>query len=320
MNDSRASTSTIALEPETATIGSNVTVVSDSAASGGKAVNFGGKIVWKADASAPMEAEWSSLGTHTECAVVTMPGQTSQRFSQVAETNPSPTGRFYRGNILNADNCYNSRAELGQGNPVKTFTDGTGDRIFREGEDRWISFAHRLAPNYPINNTKWALLHQWKQTATYGGPYGNPILSMNAYNGKYRMWGPGYSELNEQNPPTGQFGSWGVDFAMNPSLDSWHLFTMHVKWSPDPSKGYVELFGNLSDGKGWRTLITGRNVATMKINDEGGSGEPIPTYARTGIYRNETYIDNTYLDISGYTVGTTRSTTESNAFRAEFQP
>jgi hypothetical protein len=280
-----------------------------------------GSVVWRADGGGALEDDWGSLATATECSVVTKAGQTSERVSRLAGADsPSPVGRFYRAQVKPTDVCYGSRAELGQGNPVKPFSDGTGDRLFREGEDHWISFASRLAPNYPINASRWSLIFQWKQTAKYGGPDGNPILSMVAYNGKYRMWGPGFSELNQQNPPTGAYGSWEQDFATNPSLDQWHLFTMHVKWSPDPTKGYVELLGDLADGRGWRTLISGRNVATMKINDSGGNGETIPNHARAGIYRDERHATDTFLDVASYTVATTRQAAEATAFRPELRP
>ncbi len=280
-----------------------------------------GVVVWRADTSLPLEQEWASLGTATECAVITRTAQTSQRISRLTDaSSPSPTGRLYRATVLGGDVCYGSRAELGQGNPVKTFTDGTGDRLFRAGADHWISFAHRLAPSYPVDDSRWSLIHQWKQTAAYGGPDGNPVLSMLAFRGRYRMWGPGYSELHGQNPPTGAYGSWGVDFAVAPTVGRWHLFTMHVVWSPDPAVGYVELLGDLGDGQGWRTLITGRHVATMKINDSGGAGETIPTHARIGNYRDDTYTVSTAVDYAGYTVATTRAAAEASAFRTELRP
>lgn len=275
-----------------------------------------GSVVWQADASRPIEQEWGAVSTAAECAVVTVPGFRSARIAQVTTADsPSPTGRFYRATVAGADRCYGARAEMANGNPVRQFDDGTGERLFLEGQESWISFASRLAPDYPIDGRSWSLIHQWKQTAKYGGPDGNPVLSLVAYGGKYRMWGPGYSELHQQNPPTGAYGSWGADVASNPSLDQWHLFTMHVRWSPDPAKGYVALYGDLADGQGWRTLISGRNVSTMKVNDSGGSGETIPTHARAGIYRSESYTEGTHVDVAGYTVATSRAAAEAGAFR-----
>lgn len=278
-----------------------------------------GRLVWAGDASRPVEEEWASLATATECAVVTRPGQQSQRVAQLPDaSSPSPTGRLYRLEVRASDECYSQRAELGQGNPVKRFSEG--DRLFREGESRWISFAHRLPASYPLGEAKWSLLHQWKQTASFGGEKGYPILSMTAYRDRYRLWGPGWSELQEQNPPTGAYGSWGVDFAQSPSKERWHLFSMHVVWSPDPAVGYVALYGDLADGRGWRTLVPGRHVATMKRNDEGGAGEAIPVHARTGVYRDGDHTGDTSLDVAGYAVGSTRTASEARAFRPELRP
>ena len=280
-----------------------------------------GDVVWRADGSRPLHEEWASLATEPDCGVSTSTAQGSARVRLVDDpTSPSPLGRYYRIAVRTDDRCYGSRAEVAQGNPVSAPQEGRPDRLFRQGEERWISFAHRLADDYPLHDRGWSLVHQWKQTASHGGENGYPVLSFVASDGVYRMWGPGYSEREQENPPTGRHGSWGQDFSSDPSLGSWHLFTLHCRWSPDPEVGFVELHGDLGDGRGWRTLVPRVQVATMKLDDVDGSGDPIPVHARMGIYRDEDVPGGTHVDYAGYTVARTRQAAERAAFRADLRP
>jgi Polysaccharide lyase len=265
-------------------------------------------VVWKADASQPLWDEWASLGTQTECAVVTAPGQRSRRISVVtAGTSPSPTGKFYETRIRNGDDCSGSRSELGQGNPVKWT-----NRLFFSGQDRWMSWAMRLGRNFPTRTPAWQLVAQWKQTAAYpGGSDGSPIFEMDVFGGRWKINHASWDPTDQWNPAKGAHADY---FGGSPVTGRWMKFTMHVVFSADQHVGVFELFGDMGDGRGWRTLVPFEHTPTLK-RDVGGTWHPIPDHVRLGIYRDSAaYSANTYADYAGFTVATTRAAAERRAF------
>lgn len=263
--------------------------------------------MWKADASRPLASEWAEFSTQGQCGVLTAPGRISQRVSVVDDgTSPSPTGRFYRISIRGTDNCWGSRSELGQGNPVKWT-----DRLFFNGQAVWMSWAVRLARGFPIFSNAWQAVAQWKQTAAYpGGSGGSPIFELDVFNGR---WSINHTSWD----PTDQFdraeGSHREYFA-RAVTGRWVKFTLHVVFSADPAVGVFELFGDMADGRGWRTLVRFEHTATLK-RDVGGTGLPIPDHLRLGIYRDPAaYSANTHVDDAGFTVATTRAAAQASAF------
>jgi hypothetical protein len=270
-------------------------------------------VTWKADAGQPLASEWASLSTQTECAVVTKTGQTSQRVSQVSDSSsPSPTRKEYRTKVVNGDNCYGERSELGQGNPVKDPA-----RLFQNGQDRWISFAVRLAPNFQTNVSRWQTLVQLKQTSGYGGEDGSPVLAMEQWGGNWRINHTSGDERDQWNSAKGAHSH-----AFAPAVAGrWVRYTMHVVFSPSQSTGLFALYGDMGDGRGMRTLVAPEHTPTLKL-DTVGSGsrsatnKPIPSHVRMGIYRDPTgYSANTYADYAGFTAASTRAEAERSAFR-----
>lgn len=57
----------------------------------------------------------------------------------------------------------------------------------------------------------------------------------------------------------------------------WHKFVYHVKWSPDPSVGFIELF---YDGQ---LVLPKTNVRTMA----GTVANPVENYVKQGLYKSE---------------------------------
>jgi hypothetical protein len=268
--------------------------------------------VWTADASQPMGSEWASLATQTECGIATTAQQTSKRVSVVSDTSsPSPTGRYYRTSITDGDICYSERSEIAQGNPVKWT-----DRLFSNGQDRWISFAVRLAPNFPTNAARWQTLAQWKQTSQYGGEDGSPVLAMEQWGGQWRINHTSWDERDQWNASQGSHSH-----AFAPAVAGrWVKFSMHVVFAASKSSGVFELYGDMGDGRGWRTLVPFERTPTLKLDTVGTSraatNTPIPSHTRIGIYRDAaSYSANTYADYAGFNAATTRAAAEANAFK-----
>jgi len=91
----------------------------------------------------------------------------------------------------------------------------------------------------------------------------------------------------------------------------WVKLTLHVKFSADPAVGFVEIFGDLGDGLGMRTLAPLRKRATMKYLN----GVMDPMHLRVGISRDPVVQATSRVWIDGVTVATTRATAEANAFK-----
>jgi hypothetical protein len=106
-----------------------------------------------------------------------------------------------------------TRAEL-----VKMTHEAAGSEYFY----RWSVM---FAPNYP-SSEKWQLFTQWH----HDGPSGSPPLEM--YVNGERMYL--------------RAGGTNGDVLWSKPLQRgvWQDFILHVKWSPDPTQGFVELYRN----------------------------------------------------------------------------
>ncbi|MCW3016618.1 MAG: putative lipoprotein [Solirubrobacterales bacterium] len=189
------------------------------------------------------------------------------------------------------------RSELGMGNPTRS---DMQDRLFQRGQERWISWASRLGTDWNTNPGTWQLTNQWKQL----GGLGSPILSMEQTGGVFRM-DRTTSDPNNQ---------WPSGFQSNvtvcPAVQTgrWYKWTLHIKFDPSASVGFVEWFGDCGSGGPLTTILAKRFQSTQKISN----GQPVTSQARIGIYRNTMSTGST-LWIDAYNVATTRALAEYNA-------
>jgi hypothetical protein len=260
-------------------------------AEGGSA---GGKVLWRADGEHAFDQEWASVSTHNHCALPLSAGTFDGRFARVSAPVAQGAGA-YRSRVVDGDECYGERSEVGQGNPTRS---SFSDRLFREGEERWISWQMRLGANFPVNARSWQVVAQWKQL----GALGVPVLSMEARSGRWQF---------HANPADPNATSGYKTFALGPAaVERWTRFSLRVKFSPDATVGFIELHGDLADGKGMRQLIARTHTATMKIN----GGQTINSHARLGIYRDPAISGTSDVYYDGYTVATARAAAEAKAF------
>jgi hypothetical protein len=255
-----------------------------------KPAKASGAVMWNAGAEKPLYQEWAELSTQDHCAVVTYPGITSTRISRV--THPVARGTYaYRAFLKDGDKCFNERAEMGQGNPTRS---GMGDRLFRPGEERWISFYVRPSPSVPLHPGTWQLLMQIKQI----GRLGSPIMELDIDRGQWMF-------RRTTNDPNNQFPSgFRRSFALGPAkTNKWAHFLMHVYFSSNPRVGYVRIDCNVADGQGMHNCLPFTRMATMKRNN----GQTVNDHARLGIYRDSRINGNAVAFYDGYTVARTRN-------------
>jgi hypothetical protein len=211
---------------------------------------------------------------------------------------PAAQGRFaYAITVAHGDDCDGERAELGDGNPTRA---GFEDRLFHEGDERWISFQVRLGDNFDVKVDTWRVIMQLHQP---GGELGPPPLALQVTNGDFVLY---KGDANVESGST--IPMWEAPARTG----RWVRFSLHVKFSADPRVGFVELWGNPGGGS-VVPLLARTPTYTMK-KDAGGVA--VPLHARIGIYRNPGGgfgTETAYFD--GFTVATSRAAAEANAFR-----
>jgi hypothetical protein len=254
-----------------------------------------GNVVWKADAESSMSAEWASNSS-------TPPKPDPTRIAQ--STFRAQGQRSYRFEMRNGDDSYGERAELGQGMPM---TSAYQNRWFRPGEERWIAMQYYFPADWPTDDT-WQSVFQIKPVDGGGG---GPNLGFDAgrnrlmFAGNNNVWGSTAGNLFDGIGPL-PGGSYPL------VRGSWIKLTWHVVFSANPSVGSLEVFGDLADGKGMRTLVPRRPRATMKYL--GSTMDP--AHLRVGIYRDPDMTKTQSLYVDGITVATSRVAAEANAYAA----
>jgi hypothetical protein len=270
------------------------TVVASSPGSSAPA----GNVLWKADAESSMAAEWASSSSIPKAASPPSPDPT--RIGQ--STFRAQGKRSYRFEMRNGDDSYGERAELGQGMPT---TSAYQNRWFRAGDERWIAMQYYFPADWPTDDT-WQSVFQIKPVDGGGG---GPNLGFDAgrnrlmFAGNNNVWGSTAGNLYDGIGPL-PGGSYPL------VRGSWIKVTWHVVFSANPSVGSLEVFGDLADGKGMRTLVPRRPRATMKFL--GSTMDP--AHLRVGIYRDPGMTATQSLYVDGVTVATTRAAAEANAY------
>src|SRR4051794_8698828 len=186
-------------------------------------------------------------------------------------------------------------------NPTKTMPDGK-DRLFREGQDVWISWQMYLPSNFALDKAS-NTIAQWKQAAGLG----NPALCMDGSANAWRLFRAGDITGNS-----------GLIASFPAAKNVWARHTLHIKFSPNPAVGFVEWYGDNGDGKGMRTILPKYMTWTMKRDGSSngnplGAGKALPSHTRLGLYR-AVYNQDSDLYADGYTVATARSAAEAHAF------
>jgi hypothetical protein len=246
-------------------------LVAGGASSAGTAVTA----PWRADAERPIAEQWASIATEDHCAVVAASLRADARVMRVR--SPRAQGAYaYAFHVRDGDRCYGERAELGQALPSRSGF--TAPRLFREGDDRWISFVVLLGLDFPVHTSHWNLIAQWKQLAVPNRAGCCPVLALEVHDGRYHL------DHEGRNLWTGPQAVRG----------RWTRLTLHVHFSADPALGSVEMFG-----AGGRRLMRPKRISTLAL---GTDGAPVPSAARIGIYRDPAIPGDAHDYFDDYTV------------------
>jgi len=103
-------------------------------------------LLWKGDAESTMAAEWASSSSLPVASSPPNPDPT-----RIAQTTTAAQGlRSYKFEVRDGDNSYGERAELAQGMPAIS---SYANRLFRAGEERWISLQYYFPGDWSSDNT-----------------------------------------------------------------------------------------------------------------------------------------------------------------------
>jgi hypothetical protein len=231
-------------------------------------------------AERPWNQEWASWS----CA-------DASRVQEV--TSPAAQGRkAYELTVHDGDNSWGERCELGQGNPSRS-----SFPLFKNGDDRWISFSVYLPDNYPINTHDWNVMFQIHQE----GDGGCPPIALSVQDGEFKLFNSSrrtyvLNTVEKWNGPA--------------QLNRWTKFTIHMVNSPDDDKGFVELYSDLG-GQGMQQVLPRTYMHTMTARSDGSA---MINHARVGIYRNPAIQGTTSIYFDGFTIATDRESAEASAF------
>jgi hypothetical protein len=248
---------------------------------GASTASASASVLWTANAERPWNQEWANYSC--------------QDASRVQEIDDAAQGSHaYRISVQDGDDSYGERCELGQANPTRA-----NFPLFHEGDERWISYQMRLGDDVNTAPDSWFVVMQLKQL----GGLGTPAVSM----------GINRDKLILMNSDTNHDSSGCNWWWQGPAYKNrWLKFTYHIKFSPDDSVGYIELYGDMGDGQGMHQLMARTYMHTQKV---GFDGKTVDSHSRIGIYRDTDVFQGTsHIDYDGYTVGTDRDSVEAAAY------
>ena len=278
------------------------------------APNAAADVIWDAAAERPTDEQWASSCSYPNTSGVTPPNTSTNRLTR---STFHAKGVFsYRIEVQDIDHCSTSgaRAELGQANPPSN-DPAFDNKIFKPNEERWISWQVYLPSNFNPNNaggsTTFQNIAQWKQNSALC----TPVLAMASKNGNMRLT---HSDHRDGNEAGGNacaedvLGSWPA------VLNRWVRFTLHVKFSSNPSVGFVELFGDPYTAGTMSTLVPKTFTYTLKVDDTVAGSPTVDSHSRIGIYRGSsiTGTSNAYYD--GYNTADSRAEAEARAWGDDF--
>jgi len=140
-----------------------------------------------------------------------------------------------------------------------------------EGAERVYAWSTLFNEDYPSEKT-WQVFTQWHHT----GLNGSPPMEFYVHGEQMRMRVGGESAKDVWTAPLQR----GV----------WNDFVVYVKWSSDPSVGFVELYHN------GQQVVPRTPMATMYRGDG--------VYVKQGLYRNSTISQPGVVFHDGFTVAT----------------
>ena len=132
------------------------------------------------------------------------------------------------------------------------------------GSTRYYSWRQYVGADFPTHEG----VNWWEDLMQFKGAFtGSPPLGLDVYHSTYRLGGVlgGYTGLGAINK------------------GAWDWFVIGVKWSPDATVGWIEVWRNGVQ------VMARRTQATMFYKGDGVTPDPI--YVKQGIYRDSAWTD-----------------------------
>lgn len=215
-------------------------------------------IIWSGDAESGDLSQWCNVNEAVK-------GRITVVDSPVAQGNHA-----YRFQLNNGDSIF--------GTERVTLSQQCEGRYEIDGQEKYYGWAVMLPNEYPFN-TSWSLVVQWKGIHT-----GSPPIQLSQTSGNWQLtYRPTASSSNT------------VKWKTPVNKGQYEKFVMHVKWSTDPTVGFIELWYN---GK----LVVPK-FYTSTIHLDGGV--PVKNYVAMGLYRDATISTDVILYHDAFTVGRT---------------
>jgi hypothetical protein len=172
-----------------------------------------------------------------------------------------------------AEGRYALKATVIQGDDPINSSGNRNELIYLSNETAGAEYYYRwkvmFAPDFPSVST-WQLFTQWHHDGCCGSP---PVeFYVNGEQLRLRL--------------TASVTPWTAPLVRG----VWHEFIFHVKWSPDPAVGFIELWHNREKA------VPRRNLATMYAGTKN--------YLKLGLYRSETISQVGVVYHDGFTMAT----------------
>jgi polysaccharide lyase-like protein len=200
-----------------------------------------------------------------------------------AATGAQGNTAYRKMTILNGDDFYGSRCELGQNDWRYGPT-----AFYHEGERRATFMSARLPSNFVLDRNSWQVVMQMKQAQPSNNGGGTPVIELDAYNGRWHLL-----QSASPGPSSDSNELWSAPA----TAGTWTRFGFDVNYSQDPSKGsiqvHVDLNGDGDDADaGERSPVI--HTHTLKYETGSGSygipaGSSIPSHLRVGLYHDPGY-------------------------------
>ena len=192
------------------------------------------------------------------------------------------TGSSYRRiTVLDGDDFWGERCELGR----------NGDHhapnvLYHAGQHRITFMSIRLPSSFPLGVNTWQVVMQMKQTQPAANGDGTPVLSLDAFNGRWRL---------EQSTSAGRSYNTRELWSAPAHKGTWTRFAFDVHYSRHRDRGSIKVYVDLNrDGDATDHGEQSRrfHTYTLKRETSGGTGDgippghSIPSHLRAGIYHN----------------------------------
>jgi hypothetical protein len=225
-------------------------------------------------------------------------------FSSGGDTHPTPDGQpqgndsYRRATVLDGDNFYGERCELGYNEWRFGDSGGAGTfSVYREGTHRVTFESLRLPADFPLSTRSWQVVTQMKQAEPSNNGGGTPVLELDANSGRWEL---------SQSESNGESSNSRTLWSTPATRGVWTRFAWDVYYSQDPAKGYVQLW--VETGGAGGSTVRSPVVHTYTLKREiGGSGNripagaSIPSHLRVGVYHDPS-IPGTSIDIDNVEV------------------